>query len=142
MVTLSKEKFGLNIIIISTKYQQCQTTKHICLRKSPNPNINYIHQATAKDSIQVDEFRDSRDMIKSVRAKHIKKISKDLQNQGYIIKQIWSLSNDQLKKLCIDIRNILPLNIYNFMNRYINNTSATIKNMVMWGKAAMDTCLA
>ena len=131
MVTLSKEKFGLNIIIISTKYQQCQITKHICLRKSPSPDINYIHQAIAKDSIQVDEFRDLRDIIRSVRAKQIKKISKDLQNQGYTIKQIWSLSNDQLKKLCIDIRHILPLNIYNFMNRYINNTSATLKNMVM-----------
>ena len=142
MVTLSKDKFGLNIIIISTKYQQCQITKHICLRKSQNPDVNYIHQPTAKDSIQVDEFRDLRDMIKSVRAKQIEKISNDLQNQGYIIKQIWSLSNDQLKKLCIDIRNILPLNIYNFMNRYINNASATLKNMVMWGKVAMDTCLA
>ena len=90
-MTLSKEKSGLNIIKISKKYQQCQTTKHTCLRKSPNPDISYLHQATTQESIQGDEFRDTRDMIKSVRAKQIEKISNDLQNHGYILKQVWPL---------------------------------------------------
>ena len=32
--------------------------------------------------------------------------------------------------------------IYNFTNRYMNNTLATLKNMVLWGKATIDTCFA
>ena len=55
---------------------------------------------------------------------------------------MWTLSNQDLKKLWINVRDILPANIYNSTNRYMNNTLATLKNMVMWGKAAMDTCLA
>ena len=142
IVTLSKEKFGLNIIKISAKYLQCQTTKRNCLKKSPNPDINYLHQATAQESIQVDQYKDTSDVTKSVRAKQIEKISNDLQYQGYIVKQMWTLSSEQLKKLWIDVRDILPSNIYNFTNRYMNNTLATLKNMVMWGKATMDTCFA
>ena len=101
-----------------------------------------MHQTTAQESMQGAEFRDTTDVTKSVRAKQIEKISNDLQNQGYIMKQILSLSNGQLKKLWIDVRNILPLYVYNFMNRYINNTLATLKNMVIWAKAAMDRCPA
>ena len=142
IVTLSKEKFGLNVIKVSTKYLQCQTTKRNCLKKSPNPDINYLHQATSQESIQVDQYKDTSDVTKSVRAKQIEKISNDLQYQGYIVKQMWTLSNEQLKKLWIDVRDILPSNIYNFTNRYMSNTLATLKNMVLWGKATMDTCLA
>ena len=64
IVTLSKEKFGLNIIKISTKYLQCKTTKRNCLKKSPNPDINYLHQATAQESIQVDQYKDTSDVTK------------------------------------------------------------------------------
>ena len=79
IVTLSKEKFGLNVIKVSTKYLQCQTTKRNCLKKSPNPDINYLHQATSQESIQVDQYKDTSDVTKSVRAKQIEKISNDLQ---------------------------------------------------------------
>ena len=103
---------------------------------------NAVVQATSQESIQVDQYEDTSDVTKSVRAKQIEKISNDLQYQGYIVKQMWTLSNEQLKKLWIDVRDILPSNIYNFTNRYMNNTLATLKNMVLWGKAAMDTCLA
>ena len=142
IVTLSKEKFGLNIIKISTKYLECQATKRNCLKKSPNPDINYLHQATAQKSIQVDQYKDASDVTKSVRANQIETISNDLKYQGYIVKQMWTLRNEHVKKLWIDVRDILPSNIYNFTNRYMNNTLATLKNMVMWGKATMDTCLA
>ena len=123
-------------------YLQCQTTKRNCLKKSPNPDINYLHQATAQESIQVDQYKDTSDVTKSVRSKKIEKISNDLQYQGYIMKQMWTLSNEDLKKLWINVRDIPPSNIYNFTNRCMNNTLATLKNMVMWGKATMDTCLA
>ena len=111
IVTLSKEKFGLNVIKVSTKYLQCQTTKRNCLKKSPNPDINYLHQATSQESIQVDQYKDTNDVTKSVRAKQIEKISNDLQYQRYIVKQMWTLSNEQLKKLWIDVRDILPSHI-------------------------------
>ena len=97
IVTLSKEKFGLNIIKISTKYLQCQTTKRNCLKKSPNPDINCLHQATTQESIQVDQYKDTSDVIKSMRAKQIEKISNDPQYKGYIVKQMWTISNEQLK---------------------------------------------
>ena len=122
IVTLSKEKFGLNVIKVSTKYLQCQTTKRNCLKKSPNPDINYLNQATSQESIQVDQYKDTSDVTKSVRAKQIEKISNDLQYQKYIVKEMWTLSNEQLKKLWIEVRDILPSNIYNFTNRYMNNT--------------------
>ena len=58
------------------------------------------------------------------------------------MKGVWSLGNEQLKKLWVDVRDILPSNIYNFTTRYMNNTLAKLKNRVMWGKATIDTCLA
>ena len=117
IATLSQEKFGLDII------------------------INYLHQATAQEGIQVDQYKDTNDVKKSVKAKEIEKISNDLQHQGYIMKEMWSLGNEQLKKLWVDVRDILPSNIYNSTTRYMNNTLAKLKNILLWGKAIMDTCL-
>ena len=42
----------------------------------------------------------------------------------------------------IDVRDMLPSNIYSFTTRYMNNTLATLKSMVLWRKTTMDTCLA
>ena len=78
----------------------------------------------------------------SVKAKQIEKISSDLQYQGYIMTDMSSLSNEQLKMLWIDVRDIIPSNIYNVPTRYMNNTVATSKNMVLWGKSTRDICHA
>ena len=79
-------------------------------------------------------------MTKSVRAEQIEKISNGLQYQGYIVKQMWSLSNEQLKKLWVDVRNIL-LRISTTLR-----TDTRILPELQWkicscgGKATMDTC--
>lgn len=71
--TLSEEKFDLNIIKISTNYLQCQKANRICLKKSPDADINYLHQATVQESIQVDQYKDRSDMTKSARAKQMER---------------------------------------------------------------------
>ena len=35
----------------------------------------------------------------------------------------------------------MPANIYNFVNRYLNNSSPTLKNMLLWGTSNSMSCL-
>ena len=142
IITLSKSRFGLDLINVSTKFMQCQNSRRNCLKKSPNHDVRFLYQATAEANIQYDTHENSKEVTKAIRSQQIIRISDELEYQGYIVKFMWSYGSEAFKNLWTQIRDILPGNIYNFTVRYLNNTLPTLKNMTMWGKAASDTCLA
>ena len=110
-----------------------------CLKKSPNHDARFLHQATAETNIQYDTHKNSKE---AVRSQQITRISDELEYQGYIVKLMWSHGSEIFKNLWTQTRDTLSANIYNFTVRYLNNTLPTLKNMTMWGKASSDTCLA
>ena len=142
VITLSKKRFGLDLIKVSTKFIQCQNTRRNCLKKSPNHDVRFLHQAKAETNIQYDTHENTKEVIKAVRSQQIARISDELEYQGYIVKLMRSQGSDIFKNLWTETRDILPANIYNFTVRYLNNTLPTLKNMTMWGKASSDICLA
>ena len=142
IITLSKKRFGLDLIKVSTKFIQCQNSRRKFLKKSPNHDVRFLHQATAEINIQYDTHENSKEVTKAVRSQQITRISDELEYQGYIVKLMWSHGSDIFNNLWTQTRDILPANIYDFTVRYLNNTLPTLKNMTMWGKASSDICLA
>ena len=101
-----------------------------------------MHHATAQEGIQVDQCKDACDVIKSARDEQVEKVSNNLTSQGYIVKNMWSLGDQELKKLWRDVRDILPPKIYMFAINYMNNTLRTFDNMFRCARATTDKCLA
>ena len=56
IVTQSKRKFGLGMILPSTRHTQCQVTFRNKLRKSGNHNIREIHKSTRNINTQYNQF--------------------------------------------------------------------------------------
>ena len=67
-VLLPQSKFGLNIILPSTKFIQCQTVSRSALKYSPNVHINNLWAVTSTNkNIQYDIYKDTKDVLKAVR---------------------------------------------------------------------------
>ena len=90
IVSLSKSKFGLNIIPISTKFTECQATIRNCLKNSVNDDIRHIHEATSYDTnVQYDKYKTTREVLKDMRAATTDHITTKQTSQGFIIRAIW-----------------------------------------------------
>ena len=90
IITLTKRKFGLNVIMTSTKFTQCQVTFRQSLNHSVNADLRRIYNETKKDTnIQYDTYCSSRDAIKSIRDKTLSNISSKLTTQKLVISVIW-----------------------------------------------------
>ena len=61
IVTQSKRKFGLGVILPSARHTQCQVTVRNKLRKSGNHNIREIRKSTININIQYDQFNSTPD---------------------------------------------------------------------------------
>ena len=99
IVTLSKERFGLDLIKVSTKFMQCKNTRRNCPKKSPNYDVRSLHQATAETNIQYDTHESTKEVTKAVRSQQIARISDELENQVYIVKLMWLHGSDLFKTL-------------------------------------------
>ena len=51
VITLSRNKYGLSVLLTSTKATQCRTTFRLCLKHSSNPDIRGIHKDTSTTRI-------------------------------------------------------------------------------------------
>ena len=139
---LSKDKFGLNIITFSTKFTQSQTSIRKRLQNSKNHDIRKIHQLTSYESnIQLDQFSSAKQVIKSIRDNKVNKICTQLTSQGSVITEVWENVLVCTKSNWFSVRDKMPSNIYNFVNRYLNNSLPTLKNMLLWGTSNSMSCL-
>ena len=139
---LSKDKFGLNIITFSTKFLQSQTSIPKCLQNSKNHDIREIHQLTSYESnIQIDQFSSARQAIKSIRDNKVDKICTQLTSQGSVITSVWENLLVRTKSNWFSVRDKMSSNICNFVNRYLNNSLPTLKNMLLRGTSNSISCL-
>ena len=64
IIQLSKGKFGICYIMISTRFAQCQTVIRNNLRKSTNSDVVKIYHDTNCDTIlQYDQFKSTKEVI-------------------------------------------------------------------------------
>ena len=139
---LSKVKFRLNIITFPTKFMQSQTSIRKCLQNSKNHDIRKIHQLTSYESnIQFDKFSSARQVVKSIRDNKVDKICTQLTSQGSVITKGWENVLVCTESKWLSVLDKMPANIYNFVNRYLNSSLPTLKNMLLWGTSNSMSCL-
>jgi hypothetical protein len=82
-VLLPHHKFGLNIILPSTKFLQCQTVSRKALKSSPNEAINNLRKDTSNHkNVQYDKYENTKDLLNTIRKQHEDKLKHHLISQG------------------------------------------------------------
>ena len=140
VITQSKRKFGLGLILPSTRHTQCQVTFRNKIGNSSNDNIREIHKSTAAVNVQYDQFNNTREALKEIRLIDERHLLNNLTTQSLVIKSIWNYADSNFICKWSNVVNHLPKNIYSFVVRYLNNTLANATNAVKWGIANDSTC--
>ena len=126
----------------STKFMQNQTSIQKCLQNSKNHDIREIHQSTSyENNIQFDQFSSARQVIKSIRDNKVDKICTQLTSQGSVLTKVWENILVCTELNWLSVRDKMPTNIYNFVNRHLNNSFPTLMNMLLWGTSNSMSCL-
>ena len=143
IIMLSKSKFGLNIVDVSMKFTQCQTIIRKKLSNAENEDTQLIYQLIReKSNINYDHFITSKNVIKDLRERKQEHITRNLTTQNLVVKALWQESFTGNVKTWNTALNKLPKNIYNFTQRYLNNTLPTLKNMCRWKKKDNSLCFS
>ena len=70
-VLLPQNKFGLNVILPSTKFLQCQSVSRKALKLSPNEEIKSLWKDTScYKNIQYDTYQNTKHVLNSIRQEH------------------------------------------------------------------------
>ena len=140
-VYLPHNKFGLNVILPSTKFIQCQTVSRLALESSINGNIRELWSITSTNkNIQYDIYSNTKDVLKAFRQKNEQRLQNNLISQGSFFSNIVKNSTLAFNSLWSSVHSKLPKNIFNFSLRYINNSLPTRKNLVKWGLSSSADC--
>ena len=114
IVQLTKRKFGLGVVLPSTRFTQCQVTFRKSLQNSTNPNIRNLYKLTSKDTnVQYDQYISTKDALKQIRGMKEDRIKGELQSQSLVITAIWNYSHSSFTNTWSNVLNKLPRNIYN-----------------------------
>ena len=129
-ILLHREKFGLDIILPSTKFTQCKTVHRNTLKSSPNEAIRDLWKDTSKNkNVQYDMYKNKKEVLKAVRSEHEMKLQNDLISKGWFFSIISQQSILNLTCAWSTVKSRLPKNIFNFTVKYINNTLPTRSNL-------------
>ena len=139
--TLSKKYFGLNIIMTSSKFIQCQVTFRKNLKNSINPDIQKKFNDTQKEqNIQYDSYCSTREALKAIRKKTATDASAKLTTQKLVMSSIWEFADEKFTKYWYKALDKLPRGIYSFVIRYLNNTLPNASNTFKWKISTSPYC--
>ena len=140
-ISLPSNNFGLNLLLPSVKFQQCQTVLGNVLISSSNDTVKSLWRSTGFGmNIQYDTYRNTKQVLKAVRQNHTGTLSSNLTSQGFIIALILNHSSKAVNSLWSSAQGKLPKNIFSFTVRYLNNTLATCKNLTLWNLSKTSDC--
>ena len=139
ILQLSKTKFGMELLDISSKFTLCQITIRQCLKKSPNPDIHNLFKGTSEKNIQYDTFSTAKEALKSIRSQKENTV-KNFQVQGSVVKELWNCALPSAREYWFKAQHTLPRNIYNYTVRYMNDTLPSLSNLFRWGKSLTASC--
>ena len=140
-ILLPYNRFGLNVVLPSTKFLQCQTISRKALQSSPNEDINKLWTETSNyKNIQYDTYKNTKDVLSTIRKQHEDKLNHYLISQGSFFSNVMKYSTISFNSIWSSVQSKLPKNIFNFTIRYINNTLPTRKNLHKWGVSTTSEC--
>ena len=140
-VFLPKNKFGLNVILPSTKFTQCQAVSRLALKSSINEGVRELWSITSTNkNIQYDIYTNTKDVLKAFREMNEQRLQNNLISQGSFFSNIIKNSTLAFNSLWSSVQSKLPKGIFNFTVRYINNSLPTRKNLVKWGLSSSPDC--
>ena len=100
IIGLTKEKCGLGITYPSTRFTQCQVSLRNCLKKSPNEDIQSLHQVTSREkNVQYDTYANGKWVIKERRRRKVHRITQKLTSKGLILKAILQHTTNKITSL-------------------------------------------
>ena len=138
---LNKSRYGINLVLPSTKFIECQTVIRNALKSSPNLDIKNLWAETSYGThLQYDQFQNTKQVLKSIQHDHEEQINNTLLSQGLVISYIIKNSCQNLKGLWSSVQQNLPRNIFNFSVKYRNNTLPTRKNLCRWALSQSSNC--
>ena len=138
---INKSKYGMSLVLPSTKFVQCQTTIRDALKSSPNHDIvNLWNETSHHTNIQYDQYRNTKHALKAIQTHHEDRVRNELLSQGFVISSILKYSLSQTSSVWSRVQQKLPKNIFNFTIKYLNNTLATRKNLHKWSLAQSPSC--
>ena len=114
ILQLNKDRYGQEILDISSNHMLCQLTLRQCLKNSISEDIRNLHNVTSeKLKIQYDPFQTTKTALKMICEEKTTKIE-SLEVQGAVIKEIWKTALPKAKDAWFKAQHRLPKNIYSF----------------------------
>ena len=87
-ILLPYNRFGLNVVLPSTKFLQCQTVSRKALQSSSNEDINKLWTETSNyKNIQYDTYNNTKDVLSTIRTQHEDKLNHHLISQRLVFLQ-------------------------------------------------------
>ena len=124
----SHKNCGQAFQLPSIKFQRCQRTLRSSLKSSCDETITKLWKNTSfGTNIQYDVYKNTKQVLKSIRNEHTNRLQSHLPSQGFIITFLLDHSLHKLNSLWSKAQSKLPANIFNFSIKYLNNTLATRK---------------
>ena len=116
---LPKSKYGINCILPSTKFLQCQTVIRNSLRFSPNSDINSLWAQTSIGcNIQYDQYKNTKQVLTVIQKDNENRITHELKSQGFKISCILTRASSKTRSLWSTVQQSMPKNIFNFSLKY------------------------
>ena len=111
------------------------------MQLSSNDEIKLLWKDTSNcKNVQYDTYKDTKDMLNSIRKQHEDKLQHHLISQGSFHSNIIKHSTSSFNSLWSPAQSKLPKNIFNFTIKYINYTLPTCKNLLKWGTSSTSEC--
>ena len=141
ILIISKSNYGLNLILPFTKFIQCRTIICNALKSSPNCDINSLWLDSYNfTNIQYDQYRSTKQVLKSIQTHHHHRLISELTSQGLVISSNLKYASKTTTKLWSSIQQRLTKNIFNFSLNNLNNTLATRKSFSKWSITQSSAC--
>ena len=99
IILLTKAKFGLNVIDVSTKHTQRQVSLRKKLATSENDSVKFVyHDSNTCSKMQHSNYKSCKGVLKDKRDSKINKILTNSSSQSLIVKSLWNESfNENIK---------------------------------------------
>ena len=108
-ISLPRNQFGLNLLLPSVKFLQCQTVLRNALKSSSNDAIKSLWRSTSFGmNIQYDTYRNIKQVLKAVRHSHTDKLRSNLTSQGFLITFLLNHSLKTVNSLWSSAQSKLP----------------------------------
>jgi len=138
---LSKSKYGMSLILPSTKFMQYQVLVRNALKSSPNSDINALWSSSSIGcNIQYDQFRNTKQVLNAIQNDSADRMRHDLKSQGFILTSILLHASSKTRVLWSKVQKNMPRNIFKFIIKYLNYTLATRKNLCKWSLSSTSAC--